>query len=1729
MVVVKNLSTTVINSLSNIGGEILYNTTANRPIVNTTGGFQYFVLSDLSGAVTGLSSISATNITGTLQTAAQPNVTSLGTLTGLTSNGNVNIASADGAEVGLQLAGTLVTASATQLNYTNVTPGTAVAGKALVTDENNSIVGLSNLETDNLTVNGTLVTASAIELNYTDVTTIGTAQASKALVLDENKDIVGIHNLETDNLTVNGTLVTASAIELNYTDVTTIGTAQASKAVVLDANKDIVGLNHVSAETLTGTLQTAAQPNVTSLGTLTGLTVNGTTNLSALTVGGVPLTPYGSDGIRTRVYSTTDFNGSIVWNEISNNVNFSEYAPAGLTQNYSMEVFGYIKPQYTEDYTFTVTSNANFRMWINNELVKTGWTNGAHNSLQTGAISLTADVWYPIYIQHVQLTSTEVLTLSWTSTSQSIEIIPQARFAFDNKDVDVSMRNVHFQDKINLYDSTNSHVSSVSVTTAGDLTLSPYSDIVNIPGHNGSTTGLKLNGTLVTSSATQINYTNVTPGTASATRALVVDANKDIGSIRNVRTVGNLGINTTAADKQVEINNATGDCLRLSYNTNSGNAETYTDFLVSNTGNLTITAAGSSINLSNALNVTGATDLSSTLDVTGATTLSSTLGVTGATTLSSTLGVTGVINFNDTTDATSAAAGGSLTIAGGVGIAKKLYVGNSAFVAGALSVSAATSLADTLSVGLALTANNTLSVAGATTLSSTLGVTGATTLSSTLGVTGASTLSSTLGVTGATTLSSTLDVTGATVLSSTLDVTGASTFTGAVTMAGGFVLSNTDDATSSTAGGALTIAGGAAVAKKLFVGTDLSIGGTSTLGGTLAVTGATTLSDTLAVTGASTLSSTLAVTGATTLSSTLGVTGVINFDNTTDATSSTVGGSLTLAGGAGIAKKLFVGTNLSVGSTSIFGNKISVGTGSTPSYLVDFGESTAPPAMSINLWGGMRGISAAAGAVNYMSDASHSWWSVTGPQSGADSSNPSGTLMMNLSNTGVFGLANTTAATSSSSGAVLLAGGIASGNTTDASSSTNGGGLTLAGGAAIAKKLFVGTDLSIGGNSSLAGTLSVSSTLGVTGATTLSSTLGVTGASTLSSTLDVTGATTLSDTLAVTGASTLSSTLGVTGATTLSSTLSATGAITFSNVTDATSSTAGGAVTISGGVGIAKKLFVGTNADIGGTLGVTGNSTLSGTLGVTGATTLSDTLAVTGASTLSSTLAVTGASTLSSTLDVTGATVLSSTLDVTGASTFTGAVTMAGGFVLSNTDDATSSTAGGALTIAGGAAVAKKLFVGTNLSVGGSTTLNGNLSVTGPTLQLPTGDTAARPSAPSVGVVRYNSETSQFEGYGAGSSWGSLGGVVNVEQTTKILAETSPASGDNNLRFINNTSESMRLTSTGKLGVNTTAPSKQVEINATTGDVLRLTYNNNNGTATNYSDFSISNAGNLTILSSGLTTYIDATNHFDIAGHNGSTLGLKLNGALVTSTAEQLNYNNVTPGTAAASKTLVLDSSRDIANINNMSVSNLNTTFNDANAATVGYPINLIRTTSDTPAAGLGIGLDFYIENSANNNVSFGELEVSATTITSGSEEGQMIINLMHAGTSTAAMTLNNTTMMVTELVETSDRRVKENFTTVDHEDSFNKIMDLNVIDYNFIADSEKRTHRGLIAQELAEIIPDAVTICEKDGIEDFHAVSTKELVGYLISSLQFMNSKFDALNAKYEDLKQNVCKCNQL
>ena len=100
---------------------------------------------------------------------------------------------------------------------------------------------------------------------------------------------------------------------------------------------------------------------------------------------------------------------------------------------------------------------------------------------------------------------------------------------------------------------------------------------------------------------------------------------------------------------------------------------------------------------------------------------------------------------------------------------------------------------------------------------------------------------------------------------------------------------------------------------------------------------------------------------------------------------------------------------------------------------------------------------------------------------------------------------------------------------------------------------------------------------------------------------------------------------------------------------------------------------------------------------------------------------------------------------------------------------------------------------------------------------LPRGTTAQRPTGLERGLIRYNTETSQFEGRGAGDTWGSLGGVKSTDGFTYIAAEAYAGANDSNLRFVTGAVERMIVSDTGYVGIGTTQPAENLHV---VGDVL---------------------------------------------------------------------------------------------------------------------------------------------------------------------------------------------------------------------------------------------------------------------------------------------------------------------
>ena len=178
---------------------------------------------------------------------------------------------------GLKLGGTLVTATAAELNILDGVTSTAA--------ELNIMDGVTSTAAELNILDG--VTSTTAELNYLDITTLGTSQASKAVTVDSDGDLI-VPDSDKFEFGAGSDMTlyhdATNSYITNKTGALKIATETSGIAVSIGhtTSETTINDNLTVTGTLTGTLATAAQGNVTSLGTLSALTVdnvsiNGTT------------------------------------------------------------------------------------------------------------------------------------------------------------------------------------------------------------------------------------------------------------------------------------------------------------------------------------------------------------------------------------------------------------------------------------------------------------------------------------------------------------------------------------------------------------------------------------------------------------------------------------------------------------------------------------------------------------------------------------------------------------------------------------------------------------------------------------------------------------------------------------------------------------------------------------------------------------------------------------------------------------------------------------------------------------------------------------------------------------------------------------------------------------------------------------------------------------------------------------------------------------------------------------------------------------------------------------------------------------------------------------------------------------------------------------------------------------------------------------------------------------
>ena len=158
-----------------------------------------------------------------------------------------------------------------------------------------------------------------------------------------------------------------------------------------------------------------------------------------------------------------------------------------------------------------------------------------------------------------------------------------------------------------------------------------------------------------------------------------------------------------------------------------------------------------------------------------------------------------------------------------------------------------------------------------------------------------------------------------------------------------------------------------------------------------------------------------------------------------------------------------------------------------------------------------------------------------------------------------------------------------------------------------------------------------------------------------------------------------------------------------------------------------------------------------------------------------------------------------------------------------------------------------------------------NVQGTG-SIRIPAGSTAERPTVPAVGMIRYNTTTSKFEGYDG--NWIVLTGVYDLDADTYITAELTPGANDNTIRFYSNGNLIASITQTEFNVAKINVDSIQIDgntISTTTANTdLNLIPNGTGGVQIDNFNISGSTINNT---SSGAVSVLDpGTGYFQIAG-----------------------------------------------------------------------------------------------------------------------------------------------------------------------------------------------------------------------------------------------------------------------
>ena len=230
-------------AITNNGNITITSNSSSQVVITSTGV-------NVAGTANIVGNLNANLINGTLATASQPNITSLGTLTALNVSGNIISGNAN---LGNAATANFFVGDGTYLTNISVTGGTSIVNG----NSNVFVYANGNVAVSVAGVSNTVVFSST-QAN------LGNLAVANNITINNVANITGNLNAANANIT---TLVGSSA---NFTGNLSAGNANLGQLA--------------TANFFTGILTTNAQPNITSVGNLTALVVSGNTTSNNISI-----------------------------------------------------------------------------------------------------------------------------------------------------------------------------------------------------------------------------------------------------------------------------------------------------------------------------------------------------------------------------------------------------------------------------------------------------------------------------------------------------------------------------------------------------------------------------------------------------------------------------------------------------------------------------------------------------------------------------------------------------------------------------------------------------------------------------------------------------------------------------------------------------------------------------------------------------------------------------------------------------------------------------------------------------------------------------------------------------------------------------------------------------------------------------------------------------------------------------------------------------------------------------------------------------------------------------------------------------------------------------------------------------------------------------------------------------------------------------------------------------